>query len=325
MCSESSINTVRRSNAWQRSGEIKKQEKKMKKRVFITTVLVGILLALLTGCSVAGIAGESTVEGQQSELSEWPIIIKPLPFLNFERELQLHHAEFSLYSGGGFFGRWAKFQVKVDNLQGTKSVALHYRDSDGKWKDLALDKKSSHTNYVLYEYTSNNETRLPMSSFPFCVKYTVDGKTYWDNNGGSNYTINGGTDNLVLPGDVLLDKASVYSWGANWMGQDVSEIKATIFVKNNSYHKDVGIRYCETEEGVWRNLSARYKSTTTSGYEIWEITRSAYTPFRSDNERPQFRFAVYYKNKQNGKEAWDNNFGLDYLMRYNTFDVYNLD
>jgi hypothetical protein len=92
---------------------------------------------------------------------------------------------------------------------------------------------------------------------------------------------------------------------------------ATIFVRNLSYNKHVGIHI--QVDGNWLDLHASYSNSLLTGsgntIEVWRYSSSlAFT--NDDLTRPlkMFRFAVFYHNLDWGTWHWDNNSGQDYFV-----------
>jgi hypothetical protein len=63
--------------------------------------------------------------------------------------------------------------------------------ADGTWQDLPLTYSSSiDANTDMWELNYCYVATVPSSQAlgnQFAIKYVVNGQTYWDNNGGSNY------------------------------------------------------------------------------------------------------------------------------------------
>lgn len=76
--------------------------------------------------------------------------------------------------------------IKVKNIAYNKKVTIHYKDSayPNMWNDCEAS----------YSHQLNGDYEMWKCIAPFrgdvvqyAIKYEVNGQTYWDNNGGSNY------------------------------------------------------------------------------------------------------------------------------------------
>jgi hypothetical protein len=133
----------------------------------------------------------------------------------------------------------------------------------------------------------------------FVAKYTVNGTTHWDNNGGTNYNFPQAFDSFaVLAGQnyrVVLGSASMSG----------STLHVRLGVQNLAYYKVVGIVFT-TDNWITVNTAyAQYHSTMTSGMELWDVT----APVGSATE---VKLALFYK--VSGEEYWDNNFWRNYRV-----------
>lgn len=87
--------------------------------------------------------------------------------------------------------------IELENIAYTKVVQIHYSINGGTWQDASAWYVSSLGNnrerwsfrIQLGEYYGMDDRRMlfqgPAWNVQFAVKYTVNGVTYWDNNGGS--------------------------------------------------------------------------------------------------------------------------------------------
>ena len=91
-----------------------------------------------------------------------------------------------------------KITAKVKNIAFAKNVAIHYAQPDGVWVERPLAWQKNFLNYDLFALTDNS-----FITTEFVIRYTVNGETFWDNNGGSNYHVDSGRPNTV-GGNVIL-------------------------------------------------------------------------------------------------------------------------
>jgi len=77
--------------------------------------------------------------------------------------------------------------IEVANLGSNKQVSLVYQMDNGEWRELpATYHAPTHDNLEAWFFRTPNYTPSTLRSIPirFALKYTVNGVTYWDNNGG---------------------------------------------------------------------------------------------------------------------------------------------
>lgn len=197
------------------------------------------------------------------------------------------------------------FTIKVKNIAFEKQVYVHHQDASGAWFDVAAAYESTIPGG--YEIWTASINTAAMTGTQFCIKYTVNNATYWDNNNGSNYDVSLNAGAYLAGGcNVLLAYSYIYS-----------SFYGAVDVKNLGYTKDVTIVY--TTDG-WKNTStakAKYigpvyawgyasiKSPNEYGFERWEFNIT-------DSSITAVEFAVSYT--VNGVTYWDNNFGQNYKV-----------
>ena len=200
-------------------------------------------------------------------------------------------------------------KVKAQNLDSSKTISFFYKDSQGTWQTKPLTLEESYGDYDIFTAINAPYTE------EFAIKYTLDGVDYWDSNEGANYKLLKNNENLIS-GNVILNKATVksnYNDAALW-------IEGEIYAKKISYNKRIGIRFSGNDGKDWEETDAIYQGVEIEGaynsifntpIEVWKFkTQANQYPAEPDF----FRFAVYYKNGDNGESYWDNNFGQDYKI-----------
>jgi Carbohydrate/starch-binding module (family 21) len=200
-------------------------------------------------------------------------------------------------------------KVKAQKLESPQEVSFFYKDSQGTWQTKSLALEGNYGDYNIFEAVNAPYTE------EFAIKYTLDGVDYWDSNEGTNYKLSKNNEN-VISGNVILNKATVkanYNETALW-------IEGEIYAKKVSYNKRIGIRFSGNDGNDWEETDAIYQGLEIEGayssifntpIEVWKFkTLANHYPAEPDF----FRFAVYYKNGDNGESYWDNNFGQDYKI-----------
>lgn len=231
-----------------------------------------------------------------------------------QQPVRLKYAESDSFSpGGGITGvNNTQISAKVKNIAFAKDVVLHYAQPDGTWVERPLTWQK---NFGAYDTFSLSDSTFVTTEF--VIRYAVDGQTFWDNNDGANYHVDEGRPNTV-GGNVVLNKATARR-GLQAGGGFVfttSWVEGKIFVKNLSFNKRVGIRLSANGWLSFQDTDASFNGTVAvaeglSQVEMWNFK----TPeLNLDESTPDFKFAVFYNNRDTGEWFWDNNFAQDYSL-----------
>lgn len=192
----------------------------------------------------------------------------------------------------------AEAVLEVQNLGGAKSVGVRYRTRGGVWADGAA--------FVTRWPTAAGKelwyAALPGGIDSFAVYYTVNGTTYWDNNGGRNYTLAVGQDDAVLGRPAIANPLGMRS------RFPTDRVDGEVWVKNLSYTKTVKVVYTDSSWASTKEAKAYYKRTYPSGVEAWAFS----APLAAGTLAPQIQMAFYYS--WIGGSAWDNNGGRNYVI-----------
>ncbi|MBU5317561.1 CBM21 domain-containing protein [Clostridium bornimense] len=175
--------------------------------------------------------------------------------------------------------------IKVKNLDYNKKVTVHYKKGD-EWCDNSAEfYKSLDDGYEIWKADFTNLSTTGLLNDKFCIKYEVNGQTYWDNNNGKNYI-----------GE--LGEAEFHVFPHTEYG-----LPTYVVLKNLGYEKDVKIVYTNDGWKTQKSVSLEYCRTLEDGNEEW--VPSEYIPSSEIGEY----YAVY---KVNGQTYYDSNFGLNY-------------
>ncbi|GFO55853.1 hypothetical protein GMSM_28600 [Geomonas sp. Red276] len=228
--------------------------------------------------------------------------------------IRLKYVESDTFSpGGGITGvNNTIVAAKVENLAFAKDVALHYQQQDGTWSEAPL---SWQKNFNDYDDFILNDDQFYISRF--ALRYSVDGETFWDNNGGADYRIDEIHPNTV-GGNVVLNLATAHR-GTEAGGGFVfttSWVDGEIYLNNLSFNKKVGIRLTADDWGTFEDTFAGFAGIVpvaegVSEVEVWKFK----TPeLNLDESTPDFKFAIFYVDLDSGETFWDNNFGRNYTL-----------
>lgn len=186
--------------------------------------------------------------------------------------------------------------IKVKNLGYNKDVAVHYYNSNSStWTD-------QQATYVTTLSDGSEIWKADIGAWglEYAIKYTVNGATYWDNNNGSNYTI----DDILGVNPVKALRPYYYET----TNYSAFPIRAT--VKNLAYTKLVNVRYTQDNWATSSTKALVYNSNySNSTEELWDTTLSL-----DANKINGFQYYVYYQ--VNGQTYYDNNFGVNYNKDY---------
>jgi hypothetical protein len=229
--------------------------------------------------------------------------------------VRLKYVESDTFSpGGGVTGvENTVLTAKVKNIAFAKEVALVSALSGGAWTERPLAWQEHFGDYDTFAIYSGNTFYLN----DFALRYTVDGQTFWDNNGGANYHLDELGPNTV-GGNVVLNLATARR-GTEAGGGFVfttSWVEGEIYVNNLSFTRQVGIRLTANGWASFQDTDASFYGQVpvaegVSRVETWKFKTPEYN---LDESTPDFQFAIYYHDLDTGRFFWDNNFGQDYTL-----------
>ncbi|MFT3770789.1 MAG: carbohydrate-binding protein [Minicystis sp.] len=187
--------------------------------------------------------------------------------------------------------------VEVKNLGYAKTIDLVYKDVySGQWQSAPA------------AYVGPSSSGKELWSFDFsaaaaelAVSYTVNGQTYWDNNGGGNY--------VFTP--YVLDAILTYPKIAEPVGERAPEqtsVNGRILVKNLSYTKVIRAVYTDDGWATAKEAYASYDYTVPSGVEAWFFS----LPVAAS--APSSAIEIAFEYTFDGGVDWDNNYGHNYRI-----------
>jgi hypothetical protein len=221
--------------------------------------------------------------------------------------------------GGCMAYEYREFIVEVANLNFAKKVAIREELANGTWEDIYLtyDSKTSNGTEIWKGGASKLATYSPIAKSPygekFAVKYEVNGKEYWDNNGGQNYVLKNSnrgenSDYVIFPNDTNIFATSPYDVQM-YNDENLSYINIAADVRNVGFNKTVQVVYTTNNWATKSIVDLSYHtflySNDNPDFETWKASFSI-------PKTNQIQYALVYK--VNGVEYWDNNFGKNYFL-----------
>jgi hypothetical protein len=194
------------------------------------------------------------------------------------------------------------YTVMVENLAYDKEIVIWGEDKDGTWKAFPMQYTGSAGGSQEYWELHTNEG--PQT---FVVRATMNGQTWWDNNGGNNYTLS--AQGVTLYNDVKILADTAYA-SSTYMSVSVN-------LQNLDYNKSVYVIY--TTDG-WATTNVKpltYFSYQTYGYGSAPSPNSAgvehwRTSFSLDYGTSPVEYCFSYD--VSGTTYWDTNNGANYTV-----------
>jgi hypothetical protein len=274
-------------------------EKKMK--LLKNVLVLAALAALVFACS-ADLGSDPGMEFAPGDESQ-NFSTKSGSFNMSGQNVKLEKA--SLFRSFYVPFHYVRGTILVENLGFNKSVGIVYTTNG--WDTV----NTSYGTYVGKAYNSDLDrfkvqTPVTGQDVEFALFYEVNGQTYWDNNGGSNYRVTI-EDGVINPGEVQLIDASLVE------ADGVTEVQGQVAVKNLSPEKVVSLVYSEDGE-TWNTWSGiEYDSPLEDGYELWTFTKVV----ELTGSYPSLQFALKYE--VNGETYWDNFHYYDYSLFFPSY------
>ena len=208
---------------------------------------------------------------------------------------------------------YARGYIEVADLAYHKQVVVHYNvRQTSQWKDVAAKYVgSSGANREIWSFETPKVSYPPRLSgdFQFAIRYTVAGKTYWDNNGGRNYMVGDGP-RPIWP-RVALNGSNL---ALNWAETQGNNLRGDIVLKDLAYHKQVKVVYSADNWQSVKTANAGYFNSFCGAMECGSTKKLQSWGFNitPPSGAKQIKFAISYTIK--GDTFWDNNFKRDYTL-----------
>lgn len=282
-------------------------------------IVAFLALLFVLGCSAA----ETVLDGS-AVLKDAAVKTSP------SKPVQLYYAKTTTFQDSlGFYADMKGF-VEIENLAFVKTLVVHYQTNGGGWSDAPAKYLKTLYGKEVWSFSVEglrfvSNTTNAASVVRFAIRYTVNGKDYWDNNGGLDYLVRTQTTDIPMTGCVFGKSQVAMDHGISQIrptGDYPSWFYCTAYVRSVGVNRQMRLRYTLDNWTNTLDIPGRlYGSTTVNGVamERWiaDVTLSASTT--------SVRFAPYAVI--DGFSAWDNNFGMgvDYrvsLPTTNVFDAY---
>ncbi len=230
-------------------------------------------------------------------------------------EVELIHARSIVSTKYGISVQTTQFSVRVKNLGYAKQVAIHYRQANGQWQDVALQYHGPAEQGAeiwagqIPNYGETGQPGMPMA-LDFVISYRVSGRQFWDNNAGRHYQLAPTAGDALFGRNLFVPNHAPtvdHFWGGQYYGN--------VVLKNLGYDKDVQVVYTtdqwRTQRVAHASFSPHYWASTyahtanpnPAGQEVWSYTLDV-------GAATEVEYAVRYQ--VNGQTYWDNNFGRNY-------------
>lgn len=261
-------------------------------------VLLSVLAAAISACSVQQVSSP----GQEKAVS----LSMPADFV------KLYYAKASWYNqGNDSYGKVKGF-IEIADVSYVKQVMVRYIVSGtAVWVDVPAYYVKDHYNKEVWQFDLSGIAFDAAGVFDiqFCLYYTVNGQTYWDNNQGQNYRL------LMQPGqgaysDIVFGKSLVaFNYAECYIYRDHaydSVFFGTVYIQDQSAPAVVDVVYSTDSWITTLSATAVYQYSGDTGEKVYRF----FTQVPASTSRIDFAFSY----QVNGYTAWDNNFLADYRI-----------
>ncbi|CAH1204343.1 hypothetical protein PAECIP111893_02228 [Paenibacillus plantiphilus] len=225
--------------------------------------------------------------------------------------VDLVSASMSGYFGGLFFGGG----IEVDNLDYTKQVKVVWRVNSGSWTETSASYvRATTNNHELWSFYSDIEESyedLSSGYLEFKVKYIVNGITYWDTNGGSNYKLSFGSaaPSFAIGNPPVKVNFNEVPYSSTYFDTTANVAHFGVFVKNLGFTKTVKVRYSTDNWATYTEASLAYDATVSNSGSTLESWKASVPVSSTVNN---IKYSISYT--VNGVTYWDNDLGLNYEL-----------
>lgn len=230
-------------------------------------------------------------------------------------EIKLQKVQSTVTNHYGQLQQNTRFEANVANLAYVKQVYAHVLRRDGVWIDVPLQfKRTIANNREIWEGVFSPPQNT-VYDVRYALKYVVNGQTYWDNNGGLDYTIHRDSGTRLPTGVNVYDGNLRNSLN---IGPGGTVLRNWVTVRNLAFAKLVRVHYSTDGWTTKRIATATFNPNFWAGWYS-----AAPNPNRYGFEEWNFELdvgptatAVQYAVEYvvNGQTYWDNNYGRNYRV-----------
>jgi hypothetical protein len=249
-----------------------KTEEKIMTKTKTTKRFAAILLTLAMAFGMFSMIGATSVSAATDKVSLYSL-----------------NPTFSKYGGTSF-----EAYIQTNDSASNQEVYVHYNYMDSMdWQDAKAE----------YVTTLNDGSKIWKANFSswntkFAIKFVADGREYWDNNNGNDYTRN----DILGVAPVTSERLGYQLYG--------NKFQINAVLQNYAYQKNVYVRYTTDGWNSYNDQALGYDKTNENGTETWTTTLN----LPSNMDYSKFEYAICYQ--VNGTEFWADNFGANYDAYY---------
>lgn len=278
--------------------------------------LIPVLAAVLSVLSCGSLSDQHNNDGPVLSTAAYTSGLPAIQLINAKTKITT--AAFS----GVYITKLAG-DIELENIAYTKVVKVVYSvDNGATWQEASatyvksLGNNREHWKFSanVKSYTQGGDPRSgyngPKTTIQFALKYTVNGVTYWDNNGGIGVdyrlsTIEGTGTQTYAP--AVFARQNVVLTYVTHSDYPTTYLRGTVAVrKMGTSAGSVTVVYTTDKWATQRTITVSSPDQTLSDSYVFSFMDPANTSFGPLN----FEFAIAYD--VNGSTYWDNNVGSNY-------------
>ncbi len=284
---------------------------KMKKMKFV------VVLAVLTAFLSCGSVVDQTELSGQVDISAYTSGLPAVQLINAKTVVQ--NGSLSSTYNVKFAG-----DIELENIAYSKDVKVVYSVDGGAWKEASASYvKSLGNNREQWKFSLVAKTVAvtgdpragysgPKVSIQFALKYTVNGKVYWDNNGGIGVdyriTTRAGSGTSTQ-GPIAFAKQNVVLEYATYTDFPSTYFRGFIGVKKmNGKVGTVNVVYTIDN---WKTVQTATASALYADYPDQQVL--FFVGPGTGDWQSVIQFAI--SHDVNGQTYWDNNVGQNYTVK----------
>ncbi len=262
--------------------------------------MVMMMLSMALGaCAVGPVSGD--LDGEKASVQSVPADF-----------VKLYYAKaLGNYKNNALYGKVKGF-IEIADVAYNKKVMVRYIVAGtSTWIDVPAYFVKDHYNKEVWQFDLSDIAYDGLTfDIQFCIYYTVNGQTYWDNNDGKNYRLlmqSGQTlysDTVLGKSLIALSHATAYIYSS---GAYDSVFTGQVTIADLG-HPNRMVDLVYTTDG-WNTTHTAIATPGYTGNELKELYFNFYTSVPASTT--QIDFALSY-NLNYQFTTWDNNFLANY-------------